>query len=152
MDQEEVMSTYTEKMSGTSSWPMYAVVGAGLAAVLTAAGTFVDLTDNEDGGGSIGEYLVVIGIIAVATAAVFGLVVRTTSPDRAATRALVLAVVGLLSAAVFWTGLPAVLAAGSLACATTSRDDTGRMPRMTIAAVAISLLTIGLAVLAAIAG
>jgi hypothetical protein len=148
------MSTYTEKMSGTSSWPMYALVGAGVAAVLTAVGTFADLTNNESGGsdGSIGEYLVVLGIIALATAVVFGLVVRTASGSGAGTRALVLAIIGLLSSVVFWAGLPAVLAAGSFACASAVRDETGRMPRRAIAAVVLSTLTVGLAVAAAIAG
>ena len=146
------MSTYTEKSSGTSTWPMFAVIGAGMAAVLTAVGTFLDLTDNEDGGGSVGEYLVVIGIIAVATAIVFGLVVRTASGDGAGTRALVLALVGLLSSAVFWAGLPSVLAAGAVACALVARDQLGQMPRRATAAVAIAVLTAGLAIVAAIAG
>ena len=146
------MSTYTEKMPRTSSWPMFAAAGAGTAAVLTAAGTFLDLTDNESGGGSLGEYLVVLGIIAVATAVVFGLVVRAAHGKSAATRALVLAVIGLLSSVAFWTGLPAVLAAGATACALTARDDLGRMPRSGVAAIAIASLTVCLAVAAAIAG
>jgi len=146
------MSTYTEKMRGTSSWPMFATAGAGTAAVLTAAGTFLDLTDNESDGGSLGEYLVVLGIIAVGTAVVFGLVVRPARGTGAATRALVLAIIGLLSSVVFWTGLPVVLAAGATACAFAARDDLGRMPRNGVVALAIACLTVCLAVVAAIAG
>ena len=146
------MSTYTEKMTGSSSWPMFAVVGAGAAAVLTAVGTFLDLTDNESGGGSPGEYAVVLALIVVATAIVFGLVVRPAHGEGAGTRALALAIVGLLSSTVFWTGLPAVLAAGSIACALTAREDTGRMPRKALVAFVIAIFTTGLAVLAAIVG
>jgi hypothetical protein len=146
------MSTYTDKVNATPGWPLFAVIGTSAAAVLTAVGTFTDLTDNETGGNDISEYLPVLGIIAVGVVLVFGLIVRTAHGAGAGTRSLALGIVGLLSSAVFWSGLPAVLAAGSVACALTAREETGRMPRKGIAALVLSAVTVGFAVWAAIAG
>jgi hypothetical protein len=148
------MSTYTEKVNRTATWPMFAMVGASTAVVLTAVGTFWDLTDNQESGSNdgIGGYLGLVGFIVVATAIVFGLVVRTAAGSGAGTRALVLAIIGLLSTAVFWSGLPAVLAAGSVACALVAREELGRTPGTAKTALGISAVTIALAVYAAIAG
>lgn len=149
------MSTHVDKINERNTanpWPAMAAAGAGLSAILTAMGTFWDLTDNESGEpGGFSEYLIVIGIIAVATVVVFGLVARGATPANAGRRSLALAVVGLLSIAVFWAGLPAVLAAGATACALVDRTS-GRLGRMSQAAVAISVITVGLAVWLAIAG
>jgi hypothetical protein len=147
------MSTYTEKVSRMATWPLFAMIGASAAVVLTAVGTFWDLTDNEKGGNdSIGTYLSLVGFIAVATAMVFGLVVRTAAGSRAGTRALVLAIIGLLSTAVFWSGLPAVLASASVACALVAREELGRTPGTAKTALGISAVTIAVAVYAAIVG
>ena len=111
------MTTFTAKSDTAASWPMFAALGAGLSVVLTALGTFWDFNGNDPGGrDGIGEYLIVVGIIAVATAIVFA-VARRPSPVKA----LVLGVLSVLSIVVFWAGLPAVLAAGSVASATGSR-------------------------------
>jgi hypothetical protein len=118
------MTVHTEQRAEAPSWPMYAVLGAGVALVLTAIGTFVDL----DGGGpdhGWEAYAIVVGIVLAATTVVFGLVVRGAEESNSARRGLVLAVLGLLTGPVFWTGLPPVLAFGAIACATTGREISG---------------------------
>jgi hypothetical protein len=134
------------------AWPALAAAGIGTALVLTAVGTFWDPNGNDSGSDpAVSEYLIVGGIIVVATALVFRLVVRSATPANASRRALILAVVGLLSLAGFWTGLPAVLAAAALACVMVDRSARG-MSRASQAAVAISVVTLGLAVALAISG
>jgi len=87
-----------------------AVVAIGLAVVLAAVGTWAD-----DGGQDQGtqEFLIVCAVIALAGAAVFGwLVPRALDRGRLGATALTLSVLGLLSIAVFWSGLPPILAGG----------------------------------------
>jgi hypothetical protein len=145
-NQEDTMTTYTETETRSTSWPMFAAIGTGISLVLTALGTLADLSGNDTTNGSLAEYLAVAGITVVAAAIVFGLVVRTTQPENAGLRAIVLAVAGLLSLVVFWTGLPAVLAAGSVSCAMAARGAAAKT------AIAVSAVTVALAVVAAIAG
>jgi hypothetical protein len=118
------MTVHTERQAAAPSWPMYGVLGAGVALVLTAIGTFLDL----DGGGAEQgwqEYAVVVGVVLVATAVVFGLVVKGAEEGNSARRGLILAVLGLLTGVVFWSGLPTVLAFGAIACALMGREVTG---------------------------
>jgi cytochrome bd-type quinol oxidase subunit 2 len=150
------MNTHTQQVNATPTtapaWPVLAAIGAGVSAILIAMGSFWDLTNNEEGQpAGWSEFLTVCGIIVVATVVVFGLVVRPATQANAATRALILSVVGFLSLAAFWAGLPAVLAAASIACALIDRQS-GRVSRRSYAAVSISVVTVGLALLAAIAG
>jgi hypothetical protein len=64
---------------------------------------------------SVGEFLVVLGIIGVAALVVFGLVVRRgLRKESAAYTALALSVLGFLAIAAFWSGLPPVLAGGGI--------------------------------------
>lgn len=136
-----------------SRTPLLAVLGYATSGVLTAVGTFWDLTDNESGSDhSVSEYLIVLGIAAVALAIVFGLVVRTAESGNAGRRSAVLGVVGFLSIAVFWAGLPAVIAAGSLACALTQKDQDRSFSASSKAGLALSSLTLAAAVWLAIAG
>ena len=97
-----------------------AVAAIALAVVIAAVGTYVDNADGEHG---TGEFLAVCAIIAVGAAVVFGWIVPKLL-DRASqgTPALVLAVLGLLFVAVFWTGLPPILAAGGGLLAWAGRD------------------------------
>jgi hypothetical protein len=133
--------------------PLLAVLGFAASAVLTAVGTFWDLTNNESSDDdSIGTYLVVLGIAAVAVAVVYGLVVRTAATGNAGRRAGVLGVVGLLSVAVFWAGLPMVLVSGALACALVDKDARGSFGTGSKVAVALGAVTTALAVWLAIAG
>ena len=144
------MTTYAETENRTStSWPLFAALGAGTALVLTAVGSFWDVTGNDTtDGSSAAEFLPVVAVVLVATALVFGLVVRTAPPSSAGTRAMILAVIGFLSLVVFWSGLPAVLAFGAVSLAL----KADRMPVPAKVALGISAVTLALAVWAAIAG
>jgi hypothetical protein len=106
---------------------LLAVFGAVDAAVLTAIGTFWDVTGNDSGGASRswGDYAICLGVIAVATGVVFGLVVRTAAAGNPGRRGVILGVLSVLTGAVAWSGLPMVLAAGALACAFLRRERHG---------------------------
>jgi hypothetical protein len=150
------MTSTAQTMPATdapSRTPLLAALGYGASAVLTAAGTFWDLTDNESGSGhSADEYLIVLGTSAVMLAIVFGLVVRAAERGNAGRRSAVLGVVGFLSNAVFWAGFPAVIAAGSLACALTQKDRDRSFSAGSKAGLALSGLTVAAAVMLAIVG
>jgi hypothetical protein len=150
------MNTHTQQVEVTPTtapaWPVLAVAGLGVSAIHLALGNFWDLTNNEEGDPSgWSDFLPILGIVAVITALLFGLYVRTADQANAATRALILSVMSVLSLAVFWSGLPAVLAAGSIACAVVDRQS-GRFSRRSYAALSISVVVIGLATWGAIAG
>src|SRR3954463_8689203 len=122
------MTTQTQYAVDTDrrgpSWPLFAVLGTGIALVLTAVGTFWDVTGNEPGAEDhslVGEYLTVIAIIAVTTAVLYAFVVRSAPTGNAGRRSLVLAVLGVLSIVVFWAGLPTVFALAAGACALSAR-------------------------------
>lgn len=134
-------------------WPTYAALGIGVALLLTLVGTFTHLGGEvEEGGHDAGEYLVVVGMILVGALVVFGLVAKVVTPANAGVFAVSLAVVGLVSLLVFWSGLPAVLAAGALACvAVEGRDGAPRSVAAKVAT-ALAVLVLALAVLAAVFG
>jgi hypothetical protein len=103
-------------MTRTATAPI-ALAAAALAAALAAWGTF---GDDEHGWG---EYVLVLGIIAVAALAVFGWAVPRWAGSPAAGRtALVLSILGVLSIAAFWSGLPPVLAAGGAVLGWAARE------------------------------
>lgn len=136
--------------SPTANWPLFAAVSTGVSAVLTAVGTFwsplagYEATRTKE---DLISWLVILAIMLVGAAIVFGAVVRTTPPEGGRVRTLVLAVLAVLTLAVFWTGLPLVLAGGSVCCAlVTPRATSSR-----IALVLAALVTI-VAVWAALAG
>lgn len=134
----------------TAGWPLYAALSTGASVVLTAIGTlWSPLADYEATRTSadIVSWLVVVAITVVAAALVFGLVVRTAPPGGGRVRTLVLAVLAVLSLAVFWTGLPMILAGGAVCCALASPRSTGSR----IALVLAALVTL-VAVWAALAG
>lgn len=147
------MTTYqtTDTARGpATSWALYAALGAGVSLVLGALGTFLPAQGDEQHGW--GELAIVAGIVVVATAIVFGLVVRTAAPANAGPRAVVLSVLGLAALLVFWTGLPCILAFGALGCAVASRRDGAGMPTSAKVGAGIGILTIALAVVAAVIG
>ena len=109
-------TTYTDQPATHGNRTLLAALGVGIAVVLTALGTFWDFNGNDTNHDGLGAYLVVVGIIVVAAAIVFGLVVRPEAAS-AGTRALVLGVLAVLTLVVSWSGLPTVLAAGAAACA-----------------------------------
>ena len=102
--------------------------------------------------GAAPGYFIVLGFIAVAAAIVFGLVVRTASAGHPGRRAAILGVVGFLSIAVFWAGLPTVFAAGAVACALAEKDKLGSYGPGSKTALALAPVITALAVWLAIAG
>lgn len=132
----------TTVSSAPSRTPVVAALGIVASLIATAVGTFWDLSDNEKSNHhSFGEYLFTAGVIAIAAAIVFGLVVRNAGEGNPGRRALILGVVGALSIAVFWAGLPLVLAAGSVACALVERDKLGSLGVGSKVGLALSALT-----------
>jgi hypothetical protein len=77
---------------------------------------------------------------------------RALPPARTARRALVLAVLGAVTLAVFWTGAPAVLAGGATGLALDVRRRSGRLPGSAAATVALAVLTVAAAVSLAVTG
>lgn len=76
---------------------------------------------------SLLEYLVVLGIIGVATIVVFGVVVRRgLKKESAAPTALVLSTLGVLTVFAFWSGLPPVLAGGGIVLGWSGRNAERR--------------------------
>ena len=107
-----------------------AAIGGSVAAILTAIGTFTDVLGPEeqrsDGMAEFYSWLTIVGVIAVATALLFGLVVRGATASNASSRGLVLAVLAVPTVLVAWSGLPPVLSAAALACSFVARDGRGR--------------------------
>jgi hypothetical protein len=146
-------STTTEMTTAPSRTPLLAAFGVAASAVLTAMGTFWDLTDNEEGSNhGAGDYFIVLGIIAVAVAIVYGLVVRNAGAGNPGRRAAILAVVSVLSIAVFWAGLPMVLVSGVVACALAEKDKLGSFGAGSKVGLALSVPVTAMAVWLAIAG
>ncbi|MEO6203764.1 MAG: hypothetical protein ABIO67_00030 [Mycobacteriales bacterium] len=142
----------TRTTSAASRTPALAALGLGLSAVLTCIGTFWSRNDPKDNAHGMGDWLVAVGVAAVATALVFGLVVRTASEGNPGRRALVSSVFGVLSVAVFWAGLPLVLAAAALACALAEKDTKGSFGSASKVAVGLAVLTAGSAAALAFLG
>ena len=90
-------------------------------------------TPDED---ALRQFIVVLAIIAVGTAVVFGLVVPRASEDSARA-AIVLAVLALLGAGVFWSGLSPVLAVGALVLARRAEGATGARAAIVVAVLAL---------------
>lgn len=133
--------------------PLLAALAVAVACLLAAVGTFTDPTGNSpEADHTVGDYLVVVGIVLVAAAVVFGLVVRTADRGNAARRAVVLGVLAVLSLAVFWAGLPPVLAIGAIACALAARDSDGRFSGGATAGLALGGLALVGAVVLAVFG
>ncbi len=95
-----------------------AAAAVALAALLAAAGTFLDNGENR-----AREYLFVLGLVALAATAVFGFVVpKALARERRAGVALALSLLGLASVAAFWSGVPPVLAGGGALLGWAGRD------------------------------
>jgi hypothetical protein len=131
---------------------LLAVTGAALAIVLTALGTFADITGDESGNDGFRDYFPVIIIVLVVSAIVFGLVVRNAESGNPARRSLILGIIAFLSIGVFWAGLPSVLAAAATATALIDRDRTGRLSSAASGGIALAILAVVGAIVLAIAG
>jgi hypothetical protein len=116
-----------------------AIAAVAIAVVLSAIGTYADPSESEQG---TREFLIVCAIIAIGAVAVFGWVVpkmlERTSPG---TPAIVLAVLGLLSVVLFWTGLPPILAVGGGLLGWSGRNAARGAGRCR-AALVIAMLTV----------
>jgi hypothetical protein len=113
-------TTIDDRTNTTSRTPLLIALGVGGSAVLTAIGTFYAGDDH-----SASDWFFTVGVVVVAAALVFGLVVRTAARGNPGRRSAVVGVVAVLSLAVFWAGLPVVLAAAAVACALTDKDAQG---------------------------
>ena len=140
----------------------WTAAGAGVALVCVLVGTYVQTPWKSgaewgvdvSGHGGWGELAAVVAIVAVA-AALVGLVTaraRAVAPERTARRALLLACLGVVTIAVFWTGLPSVLAGGAAGLALTGRRRLGRLPGTAAAALLLAVLTVAGALYLAVTG
>lgn len=136
-----------------SRTPLLAALGFGASAVLTAIGTFWAVNDSSDASrDEISTWLVCVAIAGVTALIAFGLVVRTAPGGNAGRRSAITGVVAFLSLAVFWAGIPTVLAAAAVACALTDRDTRGSFGTAAKIGLGLSAVTTVAAVLAAIFG
>jgi hypothetical protein len=138
--------------------------GAAVALGCTLVGTYVETPWENSGTGAWGvEFgsnggwtaLAVLVAFLVVGAFVVGLATaraRAVPPERTARRALVLAGLGVLTIAVFWTGLPAILAGGSAGLALDARRRLGRLPAPAAVALTVAALTVVGAVYLAVTG
>jgi hypothetical protein len=133
---ESIIESRSEMDAPRSRIAAAATLAVAMAAGLAAWGTFGG-SDHE-----AGEYLVVLAIIAVAAAVVFGWIVpRALRRESAGTTALVLSVLGLATIAIFWSGLPPVLAAGGIVLGWAGRGArTG--PGLSTAAIVLGVLAL----------
>jgi hypothetical protein len=146
------MTTTTVDTAAPSRTPLLAAFGIAAASVLTAVGTFWAVNDKPEAKHEFNDWLICLPIIAVAAAVVYGLVVRSAATGNPGRRALILSVVGFLSLAVFWAGIPMVVVSGAVACALVESDKLGSYGAGSKVAFALSAVTTGLAVFLAIEG
>jgi hypothetical protein len=141
----------------------WTVAGAVVALGCTLVGQFVetpwrsgagDWGVDPSGGGGWGGLAVLVAFVAVG-AVLVGLATgraRGVAPEGTARRALVLAVLGVVSIVVFWTGLPSVLAGGAAGLALDSRRRLGRLPATSAIALSLAVLIVAGAVYLAFTG
>lgn len=106
------------------------------------------------GNGGWTTLLVLIAFVAVA-ALVVGLATdraRAVPPERTARSALILAILAAVTIAVFWTGVPAVLAGGAAGLALGSRRRLGRLTSPAVVALVVVALVVTFAVYLAFTG
>jgi hypothetical protein len=164
--EEDPMTTHTS--APTRSRPGLrpdptTLAGAVLALACTVVGQYVETPWKSDsdgwgvdfaGAGGFGALALLVGLVVIAAAVVSAVVgpARAAEATTAARRAAWLAVVGVLSLAVFWSGLPPVLAAGAAGLAVHSRRGLDRTPVAAAVALVLAVLTIAAAVFLALAG
>jgi len=148
---------------GLSAPDAFTTAGAVVGLGCTLVGQFVQTPWKSDrarwgvdfaGNGGWTTLLVLVAFVVVATMVV-GLATdraRAVPPERAARRALVLAVLGAVTIAAFWTGVPAVLAGGAAGLALGTRRELGRLTAPAAVALAVVVLTVASAVYLAFTG
>ena len=141
----------------------WTVAGAAVALGCAIVGNFVktpwrsgagEWGVDPSGAGGWAGLGVLVAFVAVALILV-GLATgraRRQEPEGTARRALVLAVLGVVTIAVFWTGLPPVLAGGAAGLAVDSRRRLGRLPATGAVALGLAVLIVAAAVYLAFTG
>lgn len=125
---------------------VFVPLGALLSVLLTAIGTF----KSDEGlfttvNPQLGEWVIVLVAILVAAVIVWVVGSRAVREGgNPSPTSLVLAVLGVLSIAVFWLGLPSVFAAGAAATGLEAKDRGSKTPGT------IALVLAGLTVIFAI--
>jgi hypothetical protein len=149
---KEVAMTTVDTHSARTGWSLLpsAVAAALTALALMLIGTYVHTPYKAKGPGEWGlstqdlnQVPLLIGFAVIGAAVVFGVVVARglrTAPQRTARRSLIVAGVGVVSIAVFWTGLPVILAAGAATLAQDAHHRLGRLPGTAIAALVLAAL------------
>jgi hypothetical protein len=122
-----------------------ALASFALSAALTAIGTFSGDDDNQ-----WRQWLIVLGIAALATLIVFWVVVPRV--NRLGRGALILAILGAIAIIVFWLGIPVVLAGGAALLALEARRASADDARLATPALALAGLTVIAAVVFAFVG
>jgi hypothetical protein len=122
-----------------------ALASFALSAALTAIGTFSGDDDNQ-----WRQWLIVLGIAALATLIVFWVVVPRV--NRLGRGALILAILGAIAIIVFWLGIPVVLAGGAALLALEARRTSADDARLATPALALAGLTVIAAVVFAFVG
>ena len=111
---------------------------AGIAALLLLIGMPIGwLGDNTSTGDAIGFVVATLVSLALMAGIFLWLLPRERAAGRATRTSLILAIVGLVLAAVFWTGLCFGLAAGAIALGLSARaaPQTGGQGKATVAIV-----------------
>jgi hypothetical protein len=145
------MTTVEAHSARTGRSLLPSAVAAALAALaLMLIGTYVHTPYKAKGPGEWGlstqdlnQVPLLLGFAIVGAAVVFGVVVARglrTAPQRTAWRSLIVAGVGVVAIAVFWTGLPVILAAGATTLALDARHRLGRLPGTAIVALVLATL------------
>lgn len=140
----------------------FTVAGAVLALGSTLTGNYVENPWKDDPGWgvdfsghggwaalAVNTACIVVALVLVGVATSRA---RDLAPERTAVRALVLAGLGAAAIAVFYLGIPSVLAAGAVGLALDARRRLGRFPAPAAIAVVLAVLTVCLAVYLALAG
>lgn len=125
--------------------------GVALSAVYTAIGTFRGSDNDKDWP----EYAFVLGttlVTAVLALLLLRWVLRPGEAGRPGRAALGFALVSVASIAVFWAGVPSVLAASAAVCALEARARQGRWTPAPLAAVVLALAVVVSAAYLAVAG
>jgi hypothetical protein len=122
-----------------------ALASFALSAALTAIGTFSGDDDNQ-----WRQWLIVLGIAALATLIVFWVVVPRV--NRLGRGALILAILGAIAIIVFWLGIPVVLAGGAALLALEARRASADDAQLATPALALAGLTVIAAVVFAFVG
>lgn len=145
--------TTTQTRPGTRPLLGPTLAAATATTVLLLAGLYLDTPWKKQGNKEwavtthrygLGELLISLAFVAVGLAVVFGVVVSRglrAGAEAETRRSLALAVAGALSAVVFWTGLPVILASGAVVLALDARARLGRAPATAWIALALAVLT-----------